>query len=228
MASHDGDDASPLASAKRQRTAADAIAAADDEDGFVGDLVAREGEEPWRSRAAMLRAAGLDGVDVPGDGNCGVWAAMLASAFAWLPRGFFREHPWPINVATEADRLAVKEMFALRGRACDWLGAPAQWRMLRTMGPYVREFPAFAAEQLRSASSALRARLHAEARTRLCAQRRTAQCRWPFAPGMQRTLRSTLTRCWRYSGWRHAPHSSNRVWTVYQLLYPCVIPQTAM
>jgi hypothetical protein len=96
---------------------------------------------------------------------------MLASAsFAWLSRGFFREHPWPINAATEADRLAVKEMLALRGRACDWLGAPAQWRMLRTMGPYVREFPAFAAEQLRSASSALRARLHAEARTRLCTE----------------------------------------------------------
>jgi hypothetical protein len=84
----------------------------------------------WPSTAAMLDAAGLEFVRIPGDGACAYWAALLT--VGRLPRTFFAGGRRPLDGRDPADADARTLMRELRRAVVSWLVAPAQRALLRS------------------------------------------------------------------------------------------------
>jgi hypothetical protein len=86
--------------------------------------------QQWPSAAAMLAAAGLEFVRVPGDGACAYWAVLLT--VGKFPRTFFAGGRQPFDEREPADEAALDLMRALRLAVVSWLVAPEQRALLRS------------------------------------------------------------------------------------------------
>jgi hypothetical protein len=86
--------------------------------------------QQWPSAAAMLAAAGLEFVHVPGDGACAYWAVLLT--VGKFPRTFFAGGRQPFDGREPDDEAALDLMRALRLAVVSWLVAPEQRALLRS------------------------------------------------------------------------------------------------
>jgi hypothetical protein len=116
----------------------------------------------WPSVTAMLDAAGLELLKVPGDGACAYWS-VLSSIDDGLPRAFFADGRQPLLERQQADRDACTWMRSLRAAVVAWLVAPEQRRMLCSEPKLTLTFEEYAAERFTLCRKCVRNVLRAQA-----------------------------------------------------------------